>query len=131
MGPTETRNMKMKSIESRLRPHRSPRVGHSPFLLLWTATGMALLACDGSTTDRESSGAGTVSSAVETRIGPLETEVGYYTNATARRLYDEMDFQRATQAYMWAFPLVSSQSIKVGLSRDLGVNEYDLVLYEN
>ncbi|MCK5484471.1 MAG: DUF1254 domain-containing protein [Gemmatimonadetes bacterium] len=69
--------------------------------------------------------------AAETRIGTLEAEHGYFTDATAERLYDEMDFQRATQAYMWALPLVSSASIRRGLRRDLGVEEYEIMLYEN
>lgn len=34
---------------------------------------------------------------VETRIGKLDLDVGYPTKATAEKLYDEMDFQRATQ----------------------------------
>ena len=71
------------------------------------------------------------SSEVGTRVGPIETEIGYVTDATARRLYDELDFQRATQAYLWAFPLVSAQAIKVALQRDRGVGEYDIILYEN
>ncbi|MCP4005995.1 MAG: DUF1254 domain-containing protein [bacterium] len=49
---------------------------------------------------------------VHTRIGELEfTEGGfaggYPTLDTVEKLYDEMDFQRATQAYLWAVPLVS------------------------
>ncbi len=49
---------------------------------------------------------------VETRMGTLEfTEGGfaggYPTNATVEELFDEMDFQRGTQAYLWAVPLVS------------------------
>ena len=49
---------------------------------------------------------------VRTRIGDLEfTEGGfaggYPTLETVDRLYEEMDFQRATQAYLWALPLVS------------------------
>ncbi len=49
---------------------------------------------------------------VDTRIGRLEfTEGGfaggYPTAETVDRLFDEMDFQRATQAYLWAVPIVS------------------------
>jgi len=51
-------------------------------------------------------------SVVDTRIGELEfTEGGfaggYPTADTVDVLFDEMDFQRATQAYLWAVPLVS------------------------
>jgi hypothetical protein len=33
---------------------------------------------------------------------------GYPTKETSARLYDEMDYQRAVQAYIWATPLVNS-----------------------
>jgi hypothetical protein len=38
-----------------------------------------------------------------------------------------MDFPRATQAYLWAFPAVSNQSIQEGLFRDLGADFNDKV----
>jgi hypothetical protein len=37
---------------------------------------------------------------VETRLGTLSCEKGYPTPETARKLYDEMDFQRAVQAFL-------------------------------
>ena len=36
---------------------------------------------------------------VKTRIGTLNFERGYPTAETAQKLYDEMDFQRAVQAF--------------------------------
>ena len=68
---------------------------------------------------------------IKTRIGELDYEVGFPTEETVQKLYDEMDLHRATQAYMWAFPLVSSASIRRGLFNDLGLSNYDIVLYEN
>jgi hypothetical protein len=48
---------------------------------------------------------------LDSRIGELsftkEFATGYPTDETVKKLYDEMDFQRASQAYMWAIPLVS------------------------
>jgi hypothetical protein len=43
---------------------------------------------------------------VHTRIGQLHFEMGYPSGATIKKLYNEMDFQRAVQAYLWALPLV-------------------------
>src|SRR5215510_15351812 len=43
---------------------------------------------------------------VKTRIGELEFESGYPSQATVAKLYDEMDFQRACQAYIWGIPAV-------------------------
>jgi hypothetical protein len=43
---------------------------------------------------------------LDTRIGELSFESGYPTDETVQTLYDEMDFQRATQAYIWGIPAV-------------------------
>jgi hypothetical protein len=42
----------------------------------------------------------TVPDSVETRLGTLRYELGYPTPETTRKLYDEMDFQRAVQTYL-------------------------------
>jgi hypothetical protein len=43
---------------------------------------------------------------VDTRIGKLTFESGYPSQETVQKLYDEMDFQRASQAYLWGIPAV-------------------------
>lgn len=43
---------------------------------------------------------------VDTRIGKLTFESGYPSQETVQKLYDEMDFQRASQAYIWGIPAV-------------------------
>lgn len=44
----------------------------------------------------------------ETRIGPLGLNAqGLPDQAAIDRLYEERDFQRACQAYIWALPIVS------------------------
>ena len=43
---------------------------------------------------------------LKTRIGGLEFIKGYPSDETVRKLYDEMDFQRAVQAYLWGLPMV-------------------------
>jgi hypothetical protein len=42
----------------------------------------------------------------DTRIGKLTYESGYPSQETVQKLYDEMDFQRACQAYIWGIPAV-------------------------
>jgi hypothetical protein len=56
-----------------------------------------------------SNGTGSVTTpdAVKTRIGPLDYVAGYPTADTAQKPYDELDFHRAVQAYLWALPMVS------------------------
>jgi hypothetical protein len=41
-----------------------------------------------------------------TRVGKLAFESGYPSDETVNKLYDEMDFQRACQGYLWGIPAV-------------------------
>jgi len=59
---------------------------------------------------------------VQTRIGTMSFERGYPTAETARKLFDEMDYQRAVQAYLWAYPAVSFEALRLGVKRDVGVD---------
>ena len=49
---------------------------------------------------------------LDTRIGKLtfthDFANGYPTDETVQKLYDERDFQRAAQLYLWATPMVSA-----------------------
>ena len=65
---------------------------------------------------------------INSRIGPLAFEGGYPTDATVAKLYDEMDFQRATQAYMWAIPIVSFAKLQEQYEKVFGQEDGDLVL---
>jgi hypothetical protein len=64
----------------------------------------------------------------DTRLGQLNFERGYPTEETTRKVFDELDYQRAVQAYLWAYPAVSFESIRVGVKRDLGLdyNEFTI-----
>src|ERR1700733_12406325 len=68
---------------------------------------------------------------VETRIGRLEfTHAfanGYPTEATIEKLYDERDFQRACQAYLWALPAVSFTAWQRGFTKGLGARNGQIV----
>ena len=44
---------------------------------------------------------------IQTPIGNIELENTYFDDDASKRLFDEMDYQRATQAYIWSMPLVS------------------------
>lgn len=68
---------------------------------------------------------------VQTRIGDLSFEVGYPTAETAERLYDELDFQRATQAYIWALPAVGFHALHLAHLNNFGAPDGSVVLYQN
>jgi len=44
---------------------------------------------------------------IHTPIGDIELRHSYFDDDASRRLFDEMDFQRACQAYIWSQPIVS------------------------
>ena len=67
----------------------------------------------------------------ETRIGTLNFENGFPTEETTRKLFDEMDYQRAVQAYLWAYPAVSFESIRIATKRDLGADLNDMIIADN
>src|SRR5947209_1709781 len=62
---------------------------------------------------------------VETGLSALSFENGYPTAETTRKLFDEMDHQRAVQAYLWAYPAVSFESILVA-AQGFGLDYNDL-----
>jgi hypothetical protein len=68
---------------------------------------------------------------IETRIGRLEFTHdfanGYPTDATIDKLYDERDFQRACQAYLWSLPAVSFASWQRGVTKGLGARNGQIV----
>ena len=70
---------------------------------------------------------------VNTRIGKLEFTHdfanGYPTKETVEKLYDERDFQRATQAYLWALPMVSIGELE-GIYTANGAAYGDLMIFE-
>jgi hypothetical protein len=68
---------------------------------------------------------------VQTRAGTLSFERGYPTPETTRKVFDELDYQRAVQAYLWAYPAVSFESIRIGAKRDLGADLNDFVIADN
>ena len=73
----------------------------------------------------------TTPDSVNTRIGAMKFERGYPTEETARKLFDELDYQRAVQAYLWAYPAVSFESIRLALKQDFGADHHDMVIADN
>ena len=64
---------------------------------------------------------------LDTRIGPLVLENGYPSDETVAKIYDEMDFQRATQAYLWALPLMAMYEWQRQTHEVLGAGNLDYV----
>lgn len=80
-------------------------------------------------------GFGMAEEIVDSRIGPLsfthDFENGYPTAATQEKLFDEMDFQRATQAYIWGLPIVAFAQWQKEHEETFGAASGDIVYYPN
>ncbi len=76
-------------------------------------------------------GVATAQETLDTRIGKLEFTKnfanGYPTDPTVEKLFDEMDFQRAVQAYIWSIPLVSFEYWQPKQNKELGLVNGQLV----
>ncbi len=66
---------------------------------------------------------------IETRMGKLDFESGFPSDESVQQLYDEMDFQRATQAYLWALPIVAFAEWQHSHREIAGATEIDYVAY--
>ena len=66
---------------------------------------------------------------IATPIGDITLINNYFDDDASTRLYDEMDFQRATQAYLWSTPLVSTATWRDEQAKAYGVTgETDFVV---
>lgn len=67
---------------------------------------------------------------IDTRIGKLDFELGVPTKETVTKLYDEIDFQRACQLYLWAIPIVSSAQERLWAEYAAGARDGDVLIME-
>ncbi|XXD10162.1 DUF1254 domain-containing protein [Klebsiella sp. R445] len=65
----------------------------------------------------------------DTRIGKLEFDGGYPTASTMAKLTNEMDFMRATQAYMWGLPAIGIIEWKNAQTDILGIPDGHMASY--
>lgn len=69
---------------------------------------------------------------INTSIGTVEIQHNYVTDESAQALYDEMDYQRATQLYIWSTPFVSYHQWERGQNGSYGgEGRNEWVVYES
>ena len=72
---------------------------------------------------------------LKTRIGDLsfthDFAVGYPTDATVEKLFNEMDFQRACQAYIWSIPIASMAQWQYAHTKQLRAENSQIVFVES
>ncbi len=70
---------------------------------------------------------------IHTRIGTLsfthDFANGYPTQETVEKLYEERDFQRACQLYLWALPMISMAEWQDQALTVFGAGDMDVILY--
>ncbi len=68
---------------------------------------------------------------ISTPIGEITLTDTYFDKQASQRLFDEMDYQRAAQAYIWSLPLVSAATWRDTQNAAFGVNSpTDFVVLE-
>jgi hypothetical protein len=68
---------------------------------------------------------------VKTRIGKLKFINGYPSDKTIKKLYNELDFQRAVQAYIWGLPMVEMAEWQKAQKDIFKAGTNDFVTYQN
>lgn len=66
---------------------------------------------------------------IDTKVGKLEFQSGYPTKETVQKLYDELDFQRAVQLYLWSNMMASYGAIRDSLVT-LGIDSFGAALFQ-
>ncbi|NMX60122.1 DUF1254 domain-containing protein [Pseudomonas sp. WS 5059] len=75
-----------------------------------------------------SCGVGVHAQTLDTRIGPITMEGELPAHSEIAKLYGELDFQQATQSFLWALPLVSYAQWQDEFSTKLGARSGDLMV---
>ena len=68
---------------------------------------------------------------VDTRLGPMQLENGYPSREAVEKLYDEMDFQRATQTFLWGLPAVGFYGLREAQRKNFGARDGEVVVYQS
>jgi hypothetical protein len=69
---------------------------------------------------------------IQTPIGIIELQDSCFDDEASQRLFDEMDYQRACQAYVWSLPLLSITTWRQNQGAACGVTaETDFVVMES
>jgi len=69
---------------------------------------------------------------ITTPIGDIVLNDSFFDNDASQRLFDEMDYQRATQAYLWSLPLVGFTAWRESQGAAYGVTgETDFVVLKS
>src|SRR5215468_2587424 len=66
---------------------------------------------------------------IDSRLGKLELIRGFPSEETVKKLYDDLDFQRACRAYIWALPYMAMTEWQRQQRETFGAENLDYVDY--
>ena len=64
---------------------------------------------------------------IQSRVSDLRLDNGYPTDKTSKKLYEEINYQRACQAYLWALPLMGLRNMQLDLQSRFGLGNLDFI----
>ncbi|QQL46087.1 DUF1254 domain-containing protein [Sulfuriroseicoccus oceanibius] len=64
-------------------------------------------------------------------LSALDAPGGYPTAEASARLYDELDFQRAVQVYLWALPAMNIDAMRQGSEATFGAGNHILPVWKD
>ena len=64
-----------------------------------------------------------------TRIGKIDFDLGFPSKKSVDKLYDDIDFQRGCQAYIWGLPIIGFAEWQASAAKSFGAGDLDYVIY--
>ena len=64
-------------------------------------------------------------------LAELQFPGGYPTAESSARLFDELDFQRAVQVYLWALPAMNIDAMRQGSEAAFGAGNHILPVWKD
>jgi len=68
---------------------------------------------------------------IDSRIGQLNFFDGYPDDATAEKLYDNLDYMRGVEAFLNAMPGASTEALRVGMASEGADNNQTVLIFED
>jgi hypothetical protein len=97
--------------------------------LLLAVTGLVLFASCGQQTDSSEKNEPTVSNHYDV-LANIPLTQGYPSKESMKQIEDEIFFQRACQAYLWAIPALNMYGMKEGSEKDFGAGYHILPIWK-
>ena len=102
-------------------------------ILLIAIAALSFTSCNQPSQEKEvkSQNASPNESTIDTRLGKIDIDSGYPSVTSINQLTDELDYQRACQAYIWGLPIVGLNEWMKAAENVFKVRNGQLVAYQS